>query len=90
MGYGDGELAMFVDVELFCQTEDGEYRCRWDDRPWPDAEVTECVLKHAATDRGNIHIAAILPDDAPTGVYSVRLSYGEDYQIFENVLTIVE
>ena len=31
-----------------------------------------------------------LPADAPAGVYSVRLSYGEDYQIFENVLTIVE
>ena len=87
MGYGDGQLSTFVEIEVIGQTEAGEYRYKRENA-LPDAEPQECVIKHGDTDRG--YRRNLLPADAPAGVYSVRLSYGEDYQIFENVLTIVE
>ena len=83
----DTGISSYVTVELLCQTADGEYRHRME-RSMNDAEPQPTVFKARDTDRG--YIKNLLPDDAPAGTYSVRLSYGDDYQVFTDVLTVVE
>jgi hypothetical protein len=83
----DTGISSYVTIELLCQTADGKY-CHRVERSMNDAEPQPMVFKSRDTDRG--YIKNLLPDDAPVGTYSVRLSYGDDYQVFTDVLTVVE
>ena len=83
----DTGISSYVTIELLCQTADGKY-CHRVERSMNDAEPQPTVFKARDTDRG--YIKNLLPGDAPAGTYSVRLSYGDDYQVFTDVLTVVE
>lgn len=77
----------FPMAELYWLTDEGEYGGKIDFEPVMfTADVVEKTIKKGEV--GSHTYVFSIPDDAHCGTYSLKLWWGEDSQVFENILRI--
>ena len=78
-----------VSATLYCETESGEYQLEI----WHIQTADVCYRVRYTFEPGETAADVFdvsVPDDAPTGVYHMRISFNGFFGIVENVLTVVE
>ncbi len=78
----------FPSIELYFLTDDGEYGGKLDHQIMPEYEAVEQTVEKGGI--GSYTYVFPIPESAHCGEYCVKLWYGEDSRVFENVLRITD